>query len=188
MTTTASDTRQRLIEAALEIIRTHGILGWTLDSVAKQAGVSKGGLLHHFPSKDTFIENILLHLFEQFTEQAYRHYQADPREPGRWLRAYVRTQFEVDKPSMELVLMLLPLINPSDFMELVGYDLQSWEARLASDGIRPSRARVVRMAADAYIHDQVLNVAPRSETDRQALLDELLLLIDEAAEDAAGQR
>lgn len=43
--------RDRILEAAAEVARTDGAGHLSLDSVAEKAGVSKGGLLYHFPNK-----------------------------------------------------------------------------------------------------------------------------------------
>jgi AcrR family transcriptional regulator len=45
----------RILDAAEELVSTRGIAGFTLDGVAQAAGVSKGGLLYHFRSKDSLI-------------------------------------------------------------------------------------------------------------------------------------
>ncbi|MDO8275460.1 MAG: TetR/AcrR family transcriptional regulator, partial [Serpentinimonas sp.] len=45
------DTRNALLEATNTVILRDGIAHLTLEAVAKEAGVSKGGLLYHFPSK-----------------------------------------------------------------------------------------------------------------------------------------
>jgi AcrR family transcriptional regulator len=52
---TAEVVHDRILDAAEELICTRGIAGFTLDGVAQEAGVSKGGLLYHFRSKDSLI-------------------------------------------------------------------------------------------------------------------------------------
>ena len=52
--------RDACIEAANESNR-EGLLAMTLDRIAEEAGVSKGGLLYHFPSKDELIVALLTH-------------------------------------------------------------------------------------------------------------------------------
>lgn len=44
-------TVDQILDSAEEILFSKGVSNLTLDAVAKQAGISKGGLLHHFPSK-----------------------------------------------------------------------------------------------------------------------------------------
>ena len=52
----ARGTRERLLTAAVSALQRQGVGALTLDAVAREAGVSKGGLLHHFPSKDALSE------------------------------------------------------------------------------------------------------------------------------------
>lgn len=59
---TAAQTCPRLLDVAAQTLRDQGMAGLTLDAVAKEAGVGKGGLLHHFPSKDALVEAVLRRL------------------------------------------------------------------------------------------------------------------------------
>lgn len=47
--------RKLVLLAAIDIMRELGGEQLTLDLVAKKAGVSKGGLLYHFPSKEALV-------------------------------------------------------------------------------------------------------------------------------------
>jgi len=55
----ATDTRDRILNGLRSVLAEHGSGGVTLESVAAAAGVSKGGLLYHFPSKEALYEGIL---------------------------------------------------------------------------------------------------------------------------------
>ncbi len=59
---TAARTRTRLLDAAAQTLRDQAMAGPTLAAVAKEAGVGKGGLLHHFPSKDALVKAVLRRL------------------------------------------------------------------------------------------------------------------------------
>jgi len=48
-----SGTRQKLLDAALLLIRTKGYAATTVDDLCAEAGVTKGAFFHHFKSKDT---------------------------------------------------------------------------------------------------------------------------------------
>jgi AcrR family transcriptional regulator len=52
-------TRQRILDATLEIYRERGIPATTLKSVAERADVSRGSILHHFGSADGLLDAIL---------------------------------------------------------------------------------------------------------------------------------
>ncbi|MDQ0063824.1 AcrR family transcriptional regulator [Paenibacillus harenae] len=47
--------RHLILFAASTIVKTLGAEKLTLEAVAKEAGISKGGLLHHFPNKQALI-------------------------------------------------------------------------------------------------------------------------------------
>ncbi|MCA9997886.1 MAG: TetR/AcrR family transcriptional regulator, partial [Anaerolineales bacterium] len=55
---TAVETREIIFEACSSILRCDGLASLTLDAVAEEAGLSKGGLLYHFPSKVALIEGL----------------------------------------------------------------------------------------------------------------------------------
>lgn len=57
--------REEILDAAFEVIRDDGIAAVTFDSVAEAAGLTKGGLVYHFPSK----EALLVALHEQRAAQ-----------------------------------------------------------------------------------------------------------------------
>ena len=44
--------KTKLLEAALQVIRTKGYAATTVDDICEQAGVTKGSFFHHFKSKD----------------------------------------------------------------------------------------------------------------------------------------
>ena len=50
-----SATREKLLQSASQVVVEKGVDALTLAAVAKQAGVSKGGLLYHFPNKNALI-------------------------------------------------------------------------------------------------------------------------------------
>jgi AcrR family transcriptional regulator len=53
---TPTQTRERLLDATLTTLRAQGAAGLTLDAVAKEAGVSKGGLLHQCHQRTALVE------------------------------------------------------------------------------------------------------------------------------------
>jgi TetR/AcrR family transcriptional regulator, transcriptional repressor for nem operon len=46
------DARTRLLDAALQVIRTQGYSATTVDDLCRTAGATKGAFFHHFKSKD----------------------------------------------------------------------------------------------------------------------------------------
>lgn len=51
--------REAILDAADALIRESGVNRMTLDAVAARAGLSKGGLLYNFPSKDALLRGMV---------------------------------------------------------------------------------------------------------------------------------
>jgi AcrR family transcriptional regulator len=89
MSSESPSTRDRLCEAALRTATRDGILAMTLDNVAKEAGVSKGGVMYHFHTKDELVQ-AMLRYFGQRAEAMLAHKVAnDPLPDQRWARAFL---------------------------------------------------------------------------------------------------
>lgn len=53
------DRRQRILDVALPILAMRGARGTALSAIARAAGVSTAGLLHHFASKEQMVHAVL---------------------------------------------------------------------------------------------------------------------------------
>lgn len=84
-----AETRQLLLDVVAETIREKGMSGVTLEGVARSAGMSKGGLLHHFPSKQDLIDALIVDLHQEFLEKLKQLADEDPEACGRRTRAYL---------------------------------------------------------------------------------------------------
>ncbi|GLY50844.1 TetR/AcrR family transcriptional regulator [Lentzea sp. NBRC 102530] len=78
---TPEDTRRALLDAAGTCIRARGTSA-TLDHIAKETGVSKGGLLHHFATKEDLVRALAQDLFDRFRADVLAHLDPDDTEPG----------------------------------------------------------------------------------------------------------
>lgn len=69
----AAATRQRLVETAGAVLMERGYASLSTNEVAKRAGVSRGTLLHHFPSRAALVAVAVEHLLAQRTEAVMAH-------------------------------------------------------------------------------------------------------------------
>lgn len=58
----ASNVRLRILDGALEILRAEGGGSVTLDAAAKQVGLTKPGLMYHFPTKEALVTAVTEHV------------------------------------------------------------------------------------------------------------------------------
>lgn len=57
--TPTEGTRQRILDAALELFQTHGYHGTSMRQIARRAEIALGGIYNHFPSKDDIYVAVL---------------------------------------------------------------------------------------------------------------------------------
>lgn len=81
--------KSNLLDAAAEILIHESAQKLTLNLVAKKAGVSKGGLLHHFPSKEKLLDGLFHRELNLFRDEILAAMEKDPVATGRAARAYI---------------------------------------------------------------------------------------------------
>lgn len=81
--------REKILDAAAELVSQIGSGRLTLEAVAERAGLSKGGLLYNFPSKDALLQGMIQRLVDEVSleKEALRRHTA----PGRNLEARLCT-------------------------------------------------------------------------------------------------
>ena len=82
--------RQQVLDVAARLAMEKGLPALTLDAVAQAAGVSKGGLLHHYPSKMALVDGLYADLVARFDAAIDAEIRQDPRPQGRFSRAYLK--------------------------------------------------------------------------------------------------
>ncbi|WP_119460992.1 TetR/AcrR family transcriptional regulator [Rhodospirillaceae bacterium SYSU D60014] len=144
-------TRRHLLDVTATLALEAGVSTLTLESVARAAGVSKGGLLHHFPSKQALIEALFDDLAGRFRQAVDQEIADDPDERARTARAYLRAvagqPADEDEAKLWGVLTIAILAEPS----LRGR-WRSWlDEHLEADKAEatpPVEAMIGRLAAD----------------------------------------
>ncbi len=65
----AEQRRQEILRSARKVFETHGYEDWTIDDIAKDAGVVEGTVLHYFKSKKNLIATVIEEFYEVITEE-----------------------------------------------------------------------------------------------------------------------
>ncbi|MGE0544653.1 MAG: TetR family transcriptional regulator [Dehalococcoidia bacterium] len=176
----STETRLAILQAADRLVRAEGVAHLTLEAVARAAGVSKGGLLYHFPSKDALIAGMLGRLLDVFEADIERQRVADTGPvTGRWLRAYVRASFAL--PDEEIAVgsaLLAAVATDPELMLPARRRFEAWQDRAAADGVDPAIATVIRLAADGQWFADLFGLAPPGGQRRRDVLERLLQLTE----------
>lgn len=89
--------REKVLDAFEDVILTEGERAATMDRVAAQAGVSKGGLLYHFASK-VALEEALIERMDRLVAVDMKEMLEDPAGPvAAFIRTSAQTGDELDR-------------------------------------------------------------------------------------------
>ncbi len=173
----ADDTRRVILEAAARLIARRGA-EVPLSAIAEAAGVSKGGLLYHFPTKEALMIACAQDLFTRFREAVLHEAERELADvPGRLARAYIRVSFSGAALDgvREVIGVAAQLAFEEVVQEMAIADGRRWREDLHADGLPARVVRLIVAATDgvssAPLWGEVLNARDRAE-----LQDELLAM------------
>lgn len=183
MKRTTAKLQDAILDATETVVARQGIANLTLDAVAAEARLSKGGLLHYFPSKDRLVQALVIRAAQGWRSCYTEAYERTTEGPGRMARALLdhclsdaKCWTEELRRSSSAVFAALAqnpaLIEP---MRAVYADLHR---RIAEDGLPPGVGESVAAAIDGLWLDWVLGIVPLEQARvvrvRRALEDMLV--------------
>jgi len=185
----AISSRERILNSAVQVAIRDGILAMTIEAVAKEAGVGKGGLLYHFRTKDDLITGMLECFRAKVTCAVEARMAADGNPRGRWFRALVQTVFEPSPagdaagpaPSEMgrfVTAMLAASANNPQLLEIPRQTIARMRDRLLTEGPNGLRQLALWPAVYGLLLWQHLGVISPDDPLRRSILDELLTLAE----------
>ena len=173
------NSRQQIVEAALDLVRDAEGRAITLDSVAREVGLSKPGLMYHFPTKRALMLGIVEHVADCW-EQAMLARIDGPREECSTrdrIRAYALVALDGHFDRADFAVFTDAAYK--DFLtEAWVSRMEPWFA-IGDDVPARDRGAVVaaRLMADGYWMADATDLFRPSRGERRqlrALLDDLL--------------
>lgn len=171
--------RTEILDAALRVIEHGGVTAVTFESVADRAGLTKGGLMYHFPTR----EALLLALHEHLAAQWEASLAAAAGKPAQdatsveRVAAYARVATS-SATRAELMLMLETVNEPE--MHQPWHDVLSrWAPPLPEPGkVPPAELHqlIARLAADGLWMNESLTSSPLNPAVRQQIAEYLAAL------------
>ncbi|WP_131741276.1 TetR/AcrR family transcriptional regulator [Actinomadura roseirufa] len=175
--------RDRILDAVERLLVAGGADAIRLDAVAAEAGVSKGGLLHHFRSKQALIEGVLRRLVDRFEAEL----PPEGSPPGTFTRIWLDATIpEDDVPARGqgdrvAVALLAGLSGGPEVLAVLRRYYETWQARLAGDGLDPATATLVRLAVDGWWMARLLDLAPPADGLHRRVRARLAAMTEEVA-------
>src|SRR6202167_3260121 len=112
--------RDRILDAAEAVILESGARSFTLDAVAARAGISKGGLVYSFATKDDLVYAALEREMARFHEAVRRRGGGGPNDAVELVLAHIDEALDEDDVSTQKAAFLVTaLVHAPDMLEPV---------------------------------------------------------------------
>jgi AcrR family transcriptional regulator len=168
--------RKAALQAALTIIARDGPGRLTLDAIARESGMSKGGLTHQFPTKEAVLKALLEHQSKHF-EDFSRRYQAkaEATTPHPYLAAQIATLREVIGQPDSVAFAILGAMNqdPSLLTHTRDTETRTAEA-IKTEADDPQLAMLRWSAAKGLALSAMFGLSALSDEECKQLFDRLL--------------
>lgn len=165
-----SSSREKLLDAAAELIATHSVQELTLEGVAAAAGVTKGGLIYHFKTKDELLGALVERMSLELDQRSRAKAAQRGDTTGALLMALVDDTF--DMPPGEKRLLTNLLAAATSYPHLLGPVQQLYNrlyGELTQAGPEAGLALVVAAALDGISLMELLNLHQFSPEQHDAM-------------------
>jgi AcrR family transcriptional regulator len=175
----APNTRAQLLDAAEAVVAQQGVRNLTLDAVAARSGISKGGLLYHFRSKEDLAAAMIERSIAWFDDALVEAGGGDNDVRGRFTRAYLKASLGMTPLTGAGFDNLCSAITTAllSFPERLGpvqeQGLRTQEG-IEKDGLDPVLATIIRLAVDGLWLSENFNLM-RFDKDMKAKVAARLL-------------
>jgi AcrR family transcriptional regulator len=160
----STQTKKKILLAANNVVLRDGSNALTLDAVCKEAGISKGGLLYHYNTKEALIAAMIEALISGADESMQARQAEDPNPKGSWARAYINTCRQSDEADQISAAMIPAAASDPALLEPLRQYYEDWQRKLDADLGDTSRSTLIRLALDGlWLADLLCLAAPQGE-------------------------
>jgi len=92
--TEGSERREEILSASAELFGAKGVKATSVRDIADAVGMLSGSLYHHFPSKQSIVDEILARYLEDL-QKTYAEMLTEHGEPSDHLRGLIRSSLQV---------------------------------------------------------------------------------------------
>ncbi len=180
---TEPNAQTRILDAAELLVRTRGVTGLTLDAAAHAAGVSKGGLLYHFASKEALLDALLKRLAAFIQEDFEAGVAAESEGPGRVARAMLTWSLGLPRDETNercdraAAVFLAAFHHDPALLDPVRAQVARMREAVAADGLPPGHGMAIMAAGDGLFMARIFGLYTLEHDERQAVHTALSTLL-----------
>jgi AcrR family transcriptional regulator len=176
-TSRSERTRNLVIEAARVIIARDGPQRLTLDAIAREAGISKGGLMHQFGNKIAVIRALLenqIEYFQKFSQDHIAAHGASSSEPHLAAQIAVAREAVSQVQPSSVAFAILGMIGEAPELMSIFRDIDVKESEaIKAEAADPDLAMLRLFAAQGMHLTTVFGIGRLSDEDRERLFARL---------------
>ena len=178
----SEQTRGRIRVAAAKVIERDGAGHLTLEKVAAEADLSKGGLLYHYPSKDALLQGLLDHLLENRAGLIEGSGSAASVSDSTLLNSLIDADFDLPKDEriMAQGLIAASAENP-ELIAPAQHHVEAVFAQLGKAETTATSARTIFLASQGLQFLELLGLLSLSTAERNKIRRHLKALTEELA-------
>jgi AcrR family transcriptional regulator len=165
-------TREQIIEAAERVVTALGSSGLSFDAVAREAGVSKGAVLHYFGTKQALIAAMVERLVDRLAPQSGAR-SASPglSDVGALIHRSQQADGAKDVAASALLAAVTQDLSALKPIRAANREHLDW---LGATPIGSFAAQLLHFALDGLWISEVLGISPLSAKEREAFFGHLL--------------
>lgn len=171
--------REKVLDAFERILIEEGERAATMDATARAAGVSKGGLLYHFGTKEALEAGLIARLAELVDEDVAA-IEAAPEGPVAY---FLRSSVMEDAPLDRAIIAASRLAQSGNAPAITAlHEMRArWEEVLRPHTRTPAALDLVMLVSDGlYFNNALGGDAPLTVVPRGEALEAVIALVEEA--------
>jgi AcrR family transcriptional regulator len=172
--------RERILDAAADLVAEIGAGRLTLEAVAERAGLSKGGLLYNFPSKQALLRGMVERLIQRGTseKERMRGELAGRRNVEALLSVAMYLENSCGRTDPVTKGLIAALAEDPSLLEPLREKVAAHWSLLKRESEDPDAAAIAWLATEGLHSLELHEVSPIDEADRERITEALTRLLE----------
>lgn len=159
-----------ILDAANRILTRQGLAGATVEAIAAEAGMSKGGVLHYFPSKEKLLAGAVQRQVDHIFRRRDEILATLPKHPCNLARATMTAMLEYRNNIKEEVPSGIGVLGEQIYRDIIGDMKKRMFKEMAKVAKHPEKVAIIMYIIDgAWINMLFRPHSPSKKIEAKAM-------------------